>query len=653
MPSRSARHTAARKTRRPARSSGRAAIEPVEGRILMSLSVGDADPSWNNGTGRLSLVPNGGVGTADTTLVAPQIDEKVVLAGVFTPSAGAAKITEVVRLTPQGAFDSTFNSGSRVALSFTASALLVQTDDKIVVAGPELERLNNDGTIDTAFGTNGVVSLPFSSSNLTEQADGKLLVAGTTSAGVPEVVRYNANGSVDTAYGSNGTVSLAVGGAVTFTTGGIDIQPSTDEAYVALAATGDPSLASFAMVKLTTSGTFDGSFGSGGLAEIAGYGGGTTSVGGVSVSPEGTVYNVGNYEGGTDTGLGYALAYSADGTHAAISGQTGVDTFADTVAVGADNKPVVIGTIIQGTGSAKQTTISAVRFAPVDFTTNSTFTYDTSFGAAGSGMVNVPYNNPSSLDSATVGDLGYSGYEMANGNIVLGGVSANPGSATTTYNVTRLVNDTGLYTDESTISGSTYFDENFDGTRQSGDIGLPNFPVVLENNQGTVLFTVYTDAAGHYSFNGLTPGTYEVLQTVGAGYTHTAPGTAAAATFSSVTVAANADALNDFGLTGTDSITGTFFLDANGNGVKDGSEAGISGGTVFIDINHDTALTSADVAVTTNSSGTFTFTHLTPNSYYIRAVVSSGHNLTTPTTFPLIFTLTASQQATGLLIGET
>ena len=618
----------------------------------MSLSVGDADPSWNNGTGRLSLVPNGGVGTAQTTLVAPQIDDRVVVAGVFKPSATAASITEVVRLTPQGAFDSTFNGGSRVALSFTASSLLVQYDDKIVVAGSVLERLDNDGTIDTAFGTNGVVTLAVPSSTVKEQSDGKLLVAGTTSAGVPQVTRYNTDGSVDTSYGTNGTVSLAVGGSVTFTAGGLAIQPGTGEAYVSLAAHGNPSLASFALAKLTTSGTFDGTFGSGGLAEIAGYGGGTSSVGGVAVAPQGTVYTVGNYEGGTDTGLGYLMAYSSDGTHAVISGQTGVDTFADTVAVGADNKPVVIGTIIQGSGTAKQTTISAVRFAPVDPTTG-VFTYDDDFGAAGNGMVNVPYNAPSALDSATVGDLGYSGYEMTNGNIVLGGVSDNPGSTTTTYNVTRLVNDTALYTTVSYISGSTYFDENFDGTRQSGDIGLPNFPVVLENNQSTVLYTVYTDASGAYAFDGLTPGTYEVLQTVGAGYTHTAPNTSAAATFSSVVVAANAVAVNDFGLTGTDSITGTFFLDTNGNGVKDSGEAGISGGTVFIDINHDTALTSADVAVTTNSSGTFTFTHLTPNSYYIRAVVSSGHNLTTPTTLPLIYTLTGSQQATGLLIGET
>ncbi len=649
-----------RRSRRPSRPPtgvrGRPSIEQVERRLLMASSSalantqGVLDPSFNN-FGALSIAAPGN-STVRTSLVAVQPDERVVVGGIYV--SGSTAVTEILRYTAQGFIDPTFNGGQPVTLGYSAISLSVEPNGQIIVAGAGLTQINANGTLDTAFGSGGTVALTVPLAGVVVQSDNKILISGDNSTtNLPQVTRYNTDGTVDTSYGTNGTATLnipSVGGS-SYVAGSVSLS-AAGEALVSIAVHGNTSLATFGLVELTTSGGFDQSFGIGGVSELQGYAG-VSSVGGMAVASDGTVYQVGTYGYGSATGVGYLMAYSGNGKYADISPMGGLDTFASNVTLAADNKPVVIGTAVQGSGASAHTVIAVDRFFSVN-PISPVFKPDATFG--GTGLVTVAYQGVNSADSTTVGDLGFAGYEMPNGNIVIGGVSVNGGSTTTTFNVTRLVGDGMLAGSVGTITGTTYFDNNFNGVRDAGDAGLAGFSVFLDTNNNGVLDAgeeqVFTDATGRYTFNGLPRGvTYNVVQTVPAGYTHVTPAAGVTESFSVPVTAGSTVALKDFGLTGTDTLSGTVYHDTNGDRVQDNGEAGFSGVTVFLDLNGDGALTSADTSYSTDSSGNFIFTHLTPNTYLVRIVPPTGSTITTPATLPTSVTIVGNNSSIGTTFG--
>jgi uncharacterized delta-60 repeat protein len=112
-----------------------------------------------------------------------------------------------------------------------ANAIVVQPDDKIVVAGHAfvnfsadtsditLTRYGVDGTLDATFGSGGIVITNLGAFDnalgialQTIAADLKIVVSGNTgSGGMPRVVvlRYNSNGTLDSTFGSNGVVTTS------------------------------------------------------------------------------------------------------------------------------------------------------------------------------------------------------------------------------------------------------------------------------------------------------------------------------------------------------------------------------------------------------------------------------------------------------------
>src|SRR5437868_14825503 len=110
-----------------------------------------------------------------------------------------------------------------------ANAVAVQADGKLVVVGQTYKqndfsdedfvvtRYNPDGTLDNTFGRGGKVRTDFPGlaavpSAVVIQPDGKIVVAGGafpqfTFDGNFEVVRYNLNGSLDRLFGHGGSVT--------------------------------------------------------------------------------------------------------------------------------------------------------------------------------------------------------------------------------------------------------------------------------------------------------------------------------------------------------------------------------------------------------------------------------------------------------------
>lgn len=81
---------------------------------------------------------------------------------------------------------------------------------------------------------------------------------------------------------------------------------------------------------------------------------------------------------------------------------------------------------------------------------------------------------------------------------------------------------------------------------------------------------------------------------------------------------------------GTASISGTVYLDQNSNTYRDSGEPGLAGVSLFLDTNSDGVREANEPMVTTNASGSYTFTGLAAGSYNIRQMSGSGYVLTTP-----------------------
>ena len=176
------------------------------------------------------------------------------------------------------------------------------------------------------------------------------------------------------------------------------------------------------------------------------------------------------------------------------------------------------------------------------------------------------------------------------------------------------------------MSGTVYRDTNKNGVQDTGEAGISGRTVFIDAAGTGVLAAAdpqtTTDASGHYSFTGVTPGSYTIDEVLTSDFTAT---TASAVSF---TVTSGGAATVNFGLApvtvaptpGT--VSGTVYRDTNKNGVQDTGEAGIAGRTVFIDLAGTGVLAAADPQTTTDASGHYSFTNVNPGTYTIDEVLT-------------------------------
>ena len=284
---------------------------------------------------------------------------------------------------------------------------VIQPDGKILVGGYvsnggnydfAVTRYHADGGLDTDFGSNGTVLTDFDSGTdavrkLLLQDDGKIVVGGyaLVSGSLDfAIARYNADGSVDTSFGGgDGKASTSVSPS---TDGAYDMVLQDDGKIILAGMSNDGLFYKFAMVRFTSDGVLDTSFG--GLNGDA-VGTVTTNIGAntdtayaVTLQPDskilvaGTAHNsvtqdIGlaryNSDGSLDTGFGggdgiVTTSLDATGAPGGDSGnQVGYD-----VAVQSDGKILVAGISSHSGNEA---------FTVVRYDANGTL--DTSFGGDG------------------------------------------------------------------------------------------------------------------------------------------------------------------------------------------------------------------------------------------------------------------------------
>jgi uncharacterized delta-60 repeat protein len=179
------------------------------------------------------VVTSIGSGNSQALALGIQSGGKIVAAGRSFNSTGNKNDFALVRYNVNGTLDTGFGTGGIVTTPVGggfdyAHALVIESDDKIVVAGSSsngssynfaLVRYNANGTLDTDFGNGGIVTTPVESGFASAYAlgidtDGRILAAGYSNNGSNydfALVRYNANGTLDTGFGAGGIVTTPVG----------------------------------------------------------------------------------------------------------------------------------------------------------------------------------------------------------------------------------------------------------------------------------------------------------------------------------------------------------------------------------------------------------------------------------------------------------
>jgi serine-aspartate repeat-containing protein C/D/E len=181
------------------------------------------------------------------------------------------------------------------------------------------------------------------------------------------------------------------------------------------------------------------------------------------------------------------------------------------------------------------------------------------------------------------------------------------------------------------IGGIKFEDLNANGVRDPGEPGLAGFTINLTpaSSGAPPVQTVTTDANGNFLFTNVAPGAYVLSETLRQGFSLTVP----AANSIAVTLVSGGSSIdNVFGnfrgvLTGT--ITGTKFLDANANGVRDAGEPGLAGVTITRTASINDPM-GVNLSVVTGADGSFTFATVPFGSFTLTETVPAGFVQTAP-----------------------
>jgi uncharacterized delta-60 repeat protein len=396
-------------------------------------AAGDVDPAFS-GDGKTRIAFGAGAGGGRDLLV--DANGRTIVAG--TASSGSDNSFAVARYLSDGSLDASFgDSGAVITNVGVASpiagfsgqeegrAIALQSDGKIVVAGYvqsttnqdfAVVRYNADGSLDPSFGAGGISGCDLGGADfgadVAIQSDGKIVVAGT-SAGNFAVARFNSDGSLDSSFGSGGKVVMTgiIGDYVD--TVAMTLQLG-DKILVAGSPTAGSSLA-FYIVRLNQNGSYDTSFGSGGLVgrgSAAGGGGHCTSIaiqpGTEAVSTPDRIVVAGyTYDGSREVFV--VMRFNLTGTpDPTFDGDGEVDTdlagvpngSARAAAVKVENgalantrKIVVAGSVSSSNGGASIFEAAVVRY-------NSNGSLDTTFDSNGIALFNS-FDPPTALAVAS------------------------------------------------------------------------------------------------------------------------------------------------------------------------------------------------------------------------------------------------------------
>jgi uncharacterized delta-60 repeat protein len=326
--------------RRAARIIRRAAFLALPAALAASRAAATMriDPGF--GYRGLATSPYGDAAIA----LAVQADGKIVAAG--TARGDVYDGVLLVRFYTTGAIDTSFGDGGFARL-FAAntwllpSAMASQSDGRLVVAGSAFStsggvffvaRFLAGGVPDPTFGGTGVVTTAFpglsaSATALAIQTDGRIVVAGGAGVFTPfpdgdyAAARYNTDGTLDATFGDGGLVTVDLGGHLPESAFAVVVEHG---GRIVLGGISSSPLGNgAALVGLDPIGALDPGFGSGGKVFVTR--GVSTDCRALALQRDGKIVAAG---GIWDPGGMLVMRFQADGAPDAAFGDAGAATLA-------------------------------------------------------------------------------------------------------------------------------------------------------------------------------------------------------------------------------------------------------------------------------------------------------------------------------------
>ncbi len=206
------------------------------------------------------------------------------------------------------------------------------------------------------------------------------------------------------------------------------------------------------------------------------------------------------------------------------------------------------------------------------------------------------------------------------------------------------------------VSGVKFLDANGNGTRDSGEAGLPGVEIRVANEDGVVLSGL-SGPDGSFRICGLTDsGAFKVSEKTPSGYTQTGPvdRDVSRHVFARGGAYIIEVCLEDVG--GLDfgnklipnAIGGLKFEDLNTNGARDPGEPGLSGVTILL----TPAAGGPGPTTVTDASGNFLFTDVAPGRYVLNEVVPAGFTQTAPPSDGIPVTLSSGGTSLDNVFGN-
>ncbi len=224
------------------------------------------------------------------------------------------------------------------------------------------------------------------------------------------------------------------------------------------------------------------------------------------------------------------------------------------------------------------------------------------------------------------------------------------------------------YTGTAQLGDYVWTDTNGDGVQDGNETGLANVTIQavwggadgdLATTADNIILTTTTDATGHYQFNGLPPGSYQVTVISGIPTNLTAVTGAQSIGLgtANVTLAANGNRQDvDFGYTPSATIGDQVWYDVDGDGIFDSNESVLPNIPVTLrEAGNDGVLNTADDIIritTTDNNGQYQFSGLPAGTYQVTVPTPDGTALTTPNSSNPV-TLTSGQHIDTVDFGYT
>lgn len=241
----------------------------------------------------------------------------------------------ITRFLASGASDENFGTSGSVVFDLEDThnflrGLAIQPDDKIIVCGGRqfgpgdgetlLARFNTDGTLDDTFGENGVVNFRMGGfvdtacHDVVIQENGQIIFGGYVHTGVQTdfaIMRLNSDGSFDSSFGVGGLVQVDFFGEFDDMNA---ITLSSDGKIVGAGSSKSGGTKDFALVRLNADGGLDASFGVGGKVVTNASGGFfNDEINDILVQPDGSVIAAGVVFDGINQNMTLAK-YTSSGT---------------------------------------------------------------------------------------------------------------------------------------------------------------------------------------------------------------------------------------------------------------------------------------------------------------------------------------------------